>query len=298
VRAVSPVVSIILGLSAVLALVGNAFSGVARSRVPRPHLASIELQVQSQPEGLTLWPVLVSPMEPGTIYPFAGPLDVGPPTPTVTSTPTASAPLPLQAHVSRVNSYPQSLGLDCEARSAVDWAAFWGLQIDELEFFQEIPRSDDPRTGFVGDPNGLWGQVPPHGYGVYAGPIAALLRAHGVPAQAEVGLRFDDLKREIAAGHPVILWVAGHVGSGTPEPYTSSDGATTVVTPYEHTVLLIGYDTGGVTILDEGMSYRRSLADFLLSWSALDNMAVVRPAVEGDVQRRPVYRFSSHGLTP
>ena len=194
-----------------------------------------------------------------------------------TATAWASRPIPPEAHVSGVNSYPQTLGLDCEARSAVDWAAFWGKTINELEFFDNLPRSDDPQVGFVGDPGGWWGQVPPHAYGVYAGPVAALLRAYGVPAQAEVGLSLDDLRRQIAAGQPVILWVAGHVGSGTPEPYTSSDGVTSVVTPYEHTVLLIGYDPTSMLILDEGIGYRRSLADLSISWSALGDMVIVRP---------------------
>jgi uncharacterized protein YvpB len=180
----------------------------------------------------------------------------------------------------------------------VDWAAFWGKSIDELEFFYMIPRSDDPQRGFVGNPNGLWGQVPPQAYGVYAGPVAALLRAYGVPVQAEVGLRFDDLRAEIAAGRPVILWVAGHVRSGTPEPYTASDGTTSVVTPYEHTVLLIGYDPTSVAILDEGRSYRRSLADFLLSWSALNNMAVVHPALADELDSGSASVEPRHGVIP
>lgn len=199
------------------------------------------------------------------------------PTPTASATPWASSPVPPQAHVSGLNSYPQTLGLDCEARSAVDWAAFWGKSLNELEFFQRLPRSDDPQTGFAGDPDGWWGQIPPHAYGVYAGPVAALLRAYGVPAAAEEGLTLDNLRHEIAAGRPVIVWVAGHVGSGTPQPYTSSDGVTSVVTPYEHTVLLIGYDPVSVLVLDEGVSYRRSLVDFQISWSALGEMAIVRP---------------------
>jgi len=230
--------------------------------------------------------------------PGSTPQPGGPPSPTVSVTPIAAQPLPLRAYVSGVSSYPQTLGLDCEARSAVDWAAFWGKSIDELGFFYGIPRSDDPQMGFVGDPNGSWGQVPPQAYGVYAGPVAALLRDYGVPAQAEVGLRFDDLRAEIAAGRPVILWVAGHVRSGTPEPYTASDGTTSVVTPYEHTVLLYGYDPTSVEILDEGRSYRRSLADFLLSWSTLNNMAVVRPALADELDLGSRSVGPRHGVIP
>jgi len=277
VRAAGPQILVAVGLVGMLAVAASTSAALSSALGQVPDSVPPQRQQLLRGEIIAVGTTQDQARGPLAILATSTPQPGGSPIPPGAATSWASLPLPPQAHVSGMNSYPQTLGLDCESRSAVDWAAFWGKNINELEFFQRLPRSDDPQTGFVGDPSGWWGQVPPHAYGVYAGPVAALLRAYGVPAQAGVGLSLDDLRREIAAGRPVILWVAGHVGSGTPEPYTASDGVTSVVTPYEHTVLLIGYNPTSVLIFDEGVSYRRSLADLRISWSALGDMAIVRP---------------------
>jgi uncharacterized protein YvpB len=165
--------------------------------------------------------------------------------------------------------------LDCEARSAVDWAAYFSVPIDEIEFFDALPLSDNPERGFVGDVHGPWGMTPPDSYGVHAGPIAKSLQSYGLPAQAVWGLTWDELRSEIAAGRPVIAWVIGRVGRGTPIPYTALDGDETTVARFEHTVIVIGYSEYRVTVLDGYWVYERPLKDFLDSWGVLGNMAVV-----------------------
>jgi uncharacterized protein YvpB len=135
--------------------------------------------------------------------------------------------------------------------------------------------SDNPDKGFVGDVRGAWGQIPPNPYGVHAEPIAALLRAYNLPATAHRGANWNTLRAEVAAGQPVIVWVTGHVGEGTGAMYTSSDGSTTIVAPYEHTVMVIGYTADSVTILDGNQVYTRDLNRFLNSWGALGNLAVI-----------------------
>lgn len=214
----------------------------------------------------------------------ATPLPTFTPTPTATRTPkptsskptrTPKPPLPSSAQVDGVRSYPQSFGLDCETRSAVDWAAFFGVGIDEVEFVEALPKTDNPETGFVGNYNGVFGQIPPNDYGVHAAPVARLLRAYGVQALDYKKLGWDDLQEEIAAGRPVIVWVIGSVAPySRPVEYTSSDGQTTIVAAYEHTVLLIGYDEKSATFADNGMVYTRPLEQFLSSWGVLQNMAV------------------------
>ena len=57
--------------------------------------------------------------------------------------------------------------------------------------------------------------------------------------------------------------------------YTAGNGNTTIVAHYEHTVMVIGYNSNNVTILDNGNTYTRSIQQFLSSWSALDNMAIL-----------------------
>jgi uncharacterized protein YvpB len=177
--------------------------------------------------------------------------------------------------VGKIYGRGQALPLDCESRSAVDWAAFFGRTINELEFFGYIPKTDNPDKGFVGTVYGAWGNLPPYGYGVHAGPVALLLRDYDVPAHAYRGLSWDQLRSEIAAGRPVILWVVGHVGYSTPVSITLADGVQVSVARYEHTVILIGYDSQNATVLDGAWEYSVKERNFLRSWDILGNMAIL-----------------------
>ena len=204
---------------------------------------------------------------------FASSLPPNPPTPTPTV-------LPPQTHIVGISGKDQSLPLDCESRSAVDWAAYFGVHIGELEFFNNLPKSDNPDTGFVGSVYGRWGQIPPNPYGVHAKPVADLLRNYGLRAYAHRYLSWKDVKAEIADGNPVIVWVIG-ISDGAPPGryypvfYNPSDGKTTVVSPYEHTAIVIGYTADSVTLLDGDSRYTRTLTQFLDSWSVLRNMAIL-----------------------
>jgi subtilisin-like proprotein convertase family protein/uncharacterized protein YvpB len=192
--------------------------------------------------------------------------------PTPVPPPPSFAP---QAMITNISGKPQQLPLDCESRVAVDWARYFGVKIGELEFFNNLPVSDNPDAGFVGNVYGVWGQIPPYPYGVHAEPVAALLRAYGLSAYAHRPLSFDDLRAEVSAGRPVYVWVIGAANMNEiPIFYTSNDGHTTIVAHYEHVVNVIGYDASTVTILDGGVVKTRSTAQFLSSWSALGNMAI------------------------
>ncbi len=186
--------------------------------------------------------------------------------------------LPDSAQIAAIYGQHQALALDCEIRSAVDWAAFFGVAIDEFTFLSQLPLSDNPEKGFVGNANGVWGQVPPNDYGVHAEPIAALLRAYQLPARAHRGANWDTLRAEIAANRPVIVWVTGAVENyGTSQRYTASDGQTTLVAAYEHTVIAIGYTPDSVTLLDGSQIYTRPMDQFMAAWSAVGKLAVIRP---------------------
>jgi uncharacterized protein YvpB len=192
--------------------------------------------------------------------------------------PSSSLPLefdpPASAQVPGFTGHPQILSLSCESRSAVDWAAFFGVHIGELAFFKALPVSSDPDIGFVGDVRGVWGQVPPNAYGVHAGPLARLLQQYGLPAGYHLYTPWRTVQQEIASGRPVIVWVTGHVVPGQGQLYLAPDGHRTVVARFEHTVMLIGYTSDSVTIEDEGDVYTRSLKVFMESWQPLRNMAI------------------------
>jgi uncharacterized protein YvpB len=198
-----------------------------------------------------------------------------PPTPTP-----APVSLPSSASVDGLSGEDQQYTLDCESRSAVDWANHFGININELDFLSNLPRSDDPESGFVGDPRGIWGNVPPSDYGVHAPPVAELLRDYGLTARAFRSLKWDDLRAEIASGNPVIVWIIGgswrNLVNGIPQYYTAqSTGNTTVVASGEHTVIVVGYSPTEVTILNGSRFIDIPLEQFLDSWSVLQFMAVL-----------------------
>lgn len=189
----------------------------------------------------------------------------------------APAPAPVVGKQLAVSGRGQALPLDCESRSAVDWAGYFGSQINEIEFFNRLPVSDDPDAGFVGSVYGGWGQIPPNPYGVHADPVAAVLNQYGVQARAVHGLSWEALQAEIDADRPVLVWVVGHVWAGTPVSYTApSTGRTVVVAAQEHTVIVVGYGADTVTVLDGWTTYSATRAQFMASWGVLGNMAIVR----------------------
>jgi len=200
----------------------------------------------------------------------------------VQPTPTLTPPLnpPSSASIFGMSGANQQLPLDCESRSAVDWAAHYGVHIDELDFYYNLPHSDDPDLGFVGDVMGVWGQIPPAAYGVHAIPIAALLNDYGLPAYPQRALSWDRLRAEIAGGDPVIAWIIGGYNhslvNGIPIYYTAaSNGHFSIVAAYEHTVIVTGYTESQVTVLNGAEFVTLSKDQFLDSWSALWNMAVL-----------------------
>jgi uncharacterized protein YvpB/LysM repeat protein len=184
--------------------------------------------------------------------------------------------LPDYAYISGLSGHAQGYSLSCEARSAADWAAFWGVSIGETEFLDALPNSDNPDEGYVGDPNEAWGHLPPHGYGVHAGPVAETLRDFGLKAEAHNDLGWDDLREEINAGRPVIVWVIGQMWGGSPVEYEAEDGSTSRVAAFEHTMILTGYSSDNVQVVDaySGQYQTYWLNSFLNSWAVLGNMAV------------------------
>jgi len=177
--------------------------------------------------------------------------------------------------IDNVVSHPQWYTLDCEARSAVDWAAFFGVSIDENTFLGAMPHSDNPDLGFVGRYDGVQGQLPPNSYGVHADPVANLLNQFGVSARSGKGFSWNDLRSEIASGRPVIVWVIYGTVPGNPIQYQDSQGNITTVAYYEHTAILYGYTPDRVFISDNGQYYERPVNVFLASWGALGNMAIM-----------------------
>ena len=184
--------------------------------------------------------------------------------------------LPPSAFVDGFAAYPQEHNLSCESRSATDLAAFWGGVFSEDDFFRRLPRSDNPYRGFLGDVDLPAGSMPPVGYGVYAGPIAANLRSFGLDAQARLGWDLDSLKAELAATRPVVIWATYDMKLPGVQTWTSSDGATSVVVMWQHTFVAIGYDEGGIHLVDayDAVPKYFSYDAFAPAWEQLGRQAV------------------------
>jgi len=65
---------------------------------------------------------------------------------------------------------------------------------------------------------------------------------------------------------------------GGAQTYTAPDGQETVVAPYEHTVILAGYQGDEIIIVDGAQVYGRPKDTFLASWGVLGNMAILANA--------------------
>ncbi len=195
-----------------------------------------------------------------------------PPVPTPTAIPTT-------ATISLVGG-AQTKSLTCESQSASDLAKFWGKPIGEMDFFNRLPRSDNPYRGFVGSPDAPAGSLPPAGYGVYAEPVAAALRSLGLNAEASQRKGINWLRQEVAAGRPVLVWATYGFKEVPVKTYVPRDGQQVPIVQYEHTFLAVGYDTSGVWVIDalDGQRKHASYGEFDRAWSLLGQMAVsVRP---------------------
>ena len=203
------------------------------------------------------------------------------PTPTAEPTPTPSPTVeehvfPPAAMISNISGHKQTYELGCEASAAVDWAGFFGVPIYESTFQFDLPLSDNPELGFVGNvTTDGWGQIPPDAYGVHAPPIAELLREYGLPAQAVQGMTIEEVKAELAEGNPIIAWVIGNMVYSEPVVYVDQAGNSVVVAPHEHVVILVGYDETSITYMNNGKFYAVPTDVFLTSWGVLGNMAVI-----------------------
>jgi uncharacterized protein YvpB len=249
--------------------------------------------VQAAPKALLKPPrVIVSTMTPsavptitvGLVQTYMPAITLAPPTitpvpPTATRipsiTPTATPSYPEEYFIRGISGHKQYFKLGCEASVAKDWAWYFGVDLNEFEFQYKMPLSDNPDKGFVGEVTSPWGQVPPYGYGVHAGPVAALLREYGLPAKGVKGMTQAELRKELSQGKPVIAWVIGNVVGGIPYEYTDKVGDKVTVAAYEHVVIVTGYNKDSFRYNTNGRYYDVKDEYFLNSFKVLGNMALI-----------------------
>jgi uncharacterized protein YvpB len=192
-----------------------------------------------------------------------------------TAVPTDENGLPETHYIYGITGHKQYFKLGCEAAATRDWAWYFGVDINEFEFQNKLPLSDNPEVGFVGSVNSKWGQAPPYAYGVHAGPVAQLLQDYGMPATAIKDFSLTLLKQQIAADRPVVVWVIGNVVGGVPYEYTAKDGQKVIVAAYEHVVIVTGYNKTHIRYLNNEKIFEAPTEVFLNSWKVLGNMALI-----------------------
>ncbi|MDQ1300459.1 MAG: hypothetical protein QG637_377 [Chloroflexota bacterium] len=201
-------------------------------------------------------------------------------TPTVAPTPTAApTPLPVEVLLADVPVGRQQRSLSCELQSASDLAWYHGKPYTWLEIFLRVvhDQGGNPHKGFVGaslddPPGGIY----PAGYGVYAEPIAAVLRQIGLKAEAHYGEPAEWLRGQIAQGRPVMVWGTAGMVRRAVETWTAADGTLIRGVRGEHTYLVVGYTPTGVWALNPWNAQRQFFewAAFLAAWDLFDRMSV------------------------
>jgi uncharacterized protein YvpB len=179
--------------------------------------------------------------------------------------------LPAEARI-QVTPQKQAHNLSCESSAASMAARYHDVDLSEADVLAALPRNDNPNLGFRGNVDG-----PLHGiqdYGVYAGPIMAVLNANGLHAGPVPG-GLDGIRAAVARGNPVLVWVTYHMLPSTPVLETVAGQEVTLV-PNQHVVVVTGYDSEGFWADDpwDGREVFFATADFARGMSYFGDMAL------------------------
>ena len=175
-----------------------------------------------------------------------------------------------------VPTHQQEHNLSCEYASCQIATAGLGKEIHEDRFIPIVGTNPNPHRGFRGNIDGtfIYGY---DDYGVYVEPLVEALPQFGFVGRQLTGGKAD-LIAELAAHHPVVLWI--DLG------YTSSfmyniNGEMVLMATQSHVVCGYGYNDEGVLISDPDSSRRKRVipwTNFMRMWDSMDQyaMAVTR----------------------
>jgi len=231
---------------------------------------------------------LDAPVTPTEIYeqyvpppPVPAPAPAAPPRAWAPSAGYVTIPVPV---------YRQTRNLNCETAALQMGLAYYGHYYSQDALFSyESPdlrrpvvsngvvvQWGDPYTNFVGNVNGSEAALT--GYGVYYPVILAIARSHGLPnAYGGEGFSPATVYAELAAGHPVQIWMEARWSRPAVRTWTAWDGRRIRYSLAEHSVILSGVSPTMVRVNDDqfGSQYWVSKWTFETSWRDFNNMAVV-----------------------
>jgi uncharacterized protein YvpB len=181
------------------------------------------------------------------------------------------------------------LANDCEAAALRMVLAAREIRVDDEEILNQIgvdrvhyqfgrsgPLAGNPFRAFVGDPNGS--ETAGTGFGVYSPPVAAVAQHYGLGVLAAgQGVSVDQLRTQVAQGHPAIVWVDYLWHRAATTSYTAYDGVSVPYAgPGEHTVVVTGFSGDSVTVNDPARGQHSIPLDtFAAAYATYGNMAVV-----------------------
>jgi uncharacterized protein YvpB len=222
---------------------------------------------------------LEAPQAPSEIYEQYVP----PPPP-----PPPSAPAPGWVTIP-VPIYRQTRNLNCETAAMQMGLAYYGHYYSQDGLFASenpdlraatwiggVLHWGDPYTNFVGNVNGS--ETALTGYGVYYPVILSIARSHGVPnAYGGEGFSAATVYAELAAGHPVQIWMEAQWSRPAVRTWIAWDGRSIRYSLAEHSVILTGVSPTMVRVNDDqfGSQYWVSKWTFETSWRDFNNMAVI-----------------------
>ena len=173
-----------------------------------------------------------------------------------------------------VPAVQQARNLSCEYAAAYAVTLFWGNPVTEGMFIREVPENANPHLGFRGNIDGPSGGLTD--YGIYAEPLVPVLERNGYQATAFYNdtARF---KANIRAGNPVVVWLTTGRDIERPVYTRTVVGASFKLVPWEHAVVVYGFDDYGVRLMDvgNGQYYYTDWSSFLRRWSYFDKMSLV-----------------------
>ena len=185
----------------------------------------------------------------------------------------------------------QSMVLDCETAALQQGLAYFGHYVSQPVLFAQenadtrlpvmnanhtVARWGNPYTNFVGYVNGSdW---TPTGYGVYWPVILELARNYGMPnAIGGEGFAPEAIYAELAAGHPVQIWIETRFARVPLGTWTAWDGTAVRYSLAEHSVTLSGVSPTQVPVNDvlDASQYWVSKSLFEANFADFNNMAVI-----------------------
>jgi uncharacterized protein YvpB len=173
-----------------------------------------------------------------------------------------------------IPSVVQWYSLSCEYAAAATITLYWGNLVSQSDFVLEVPQHSNPHKGFRGDIHGPHGWV--EDYGIYAEPLVPVLQKRRYTAEAVYG-DIERLKAEIDQGYPLVAWITS--GRYTPrQEYWETDGERAFkLVPYEHAVVVYGYDSEGVYSMDvgNGNHVHTEWDSFLMRWNYFGGMMLL-----------------------